>query len=389
MNRKFSIFGLSALILGLIIVPGFTADMNQGDSSGKTFGCGSVAPVSNADLDDMYDGDGCDGGDNFVQVRFVQGEGLTETKNDLEAFGTMCYSFCGPEFEFVFNGHHFTKDDDATYLLMLQDPADFSYHLLGSGTPNNGGNLHIKGKMILENFQEAVVFLSEYEEGLCDRDGLCDRPSGPAAMIGVDTISYNTDCVPDGGTCDAEIFSADLTEPVPPDTTVTRQEEAITSGKAIFIVDPSGEEIFYKLVADNLAATVSSVFIRIQDTGTETDPIPDQRLVQIFPSEMDLSLLPGHEFMAIGVINADDRMNTAVLGTTDPVGSLIRGFNAGLTYVNVLGPEGGILVSGTIDQADCDALRDLWELHVGNWGCSGDDGSDDGDGDDGSPDETQ
>lgn len=379
MNRKISIFGLSILILGLIIVPGFTADMDQGDS-GKTFGCGNVSSVSDVDLDDRddwKDGDDCEGGENFAQVRFEQGPGLTDTKNDLTAFGTMCYSFCGPEFEFVFNGHHFPKRDDTLYALMFQDPMDFSYHLLGTGSPNNGGNLHIKGKNILENFQEAVVFLVEYEEGLCDRDYMCSRPSNAAAMVGTETISYAVDCAmgPGDGSCDGNIFSADLARNTPPET-VEPLEDPAPSGKAIFVVGPSGEEIFYKLTADNLGAMVSSAYIRIQKTGTEDDPIEDQRLVQIFPVEMDLSSLPGHEFMAFGVINADDRLNTAVLGTTDPVGSLVRAFNAGLTYVNVLGPEGGPLISGTIDSADCDALRDLWDLHMGDWGCGGDDNDD-------------
>ena len=378
MHRKISIIGLSVLILGLIIVPGFTADMDQGDSS-KTFGCGSLDPVSSVDLgdlDDWQDGDDCLDNANAAQVYFEQAAGLTEQKNQKDAWAKMCYTLCGPEFSFVFNGHGFSKDDETTYLLMYQDPMDFSYHLLGTGSPNNGGNLHIKGSEIIENFQEALVFVAKDEEDLCDeRTGICDRPSEAAALIGTDTINYTVDCIQDGGSCDGNIFAADLVRETPPDT-AEPLEEATPSGKAIFVVGPSGEEIFYKLTADNLGAMVSSAFIRIQETGTEADPIPDQRLVQIFPAEMDLSLLPGHDFMAFGVINADDRLNTAVLGTTDPIGSLVRGFNAGLTYVNVLGPEGGALVNGAITPADCDALRDLWDLHMGDWGCGGDDNDD-------------
>ena len=129
-------------------------------------------------------------------------------------------------------------------------------------------------------------------------------------------------------------------------------------------------------MVDN-AGTISQAYIRIKETGE----IADDRLVQIFPAEMDLSLLPGHDFMAFGVINADDRFNTAVLGTSDPVGSLVRGFNAGLTYATLLDDEETTITRGVIEPADCDALRDLWDLHFGDLGCGGD-GIDNGDDDD-------
>jgi hypothetical protein len=358
MNRKISIIGLSLLIFGLIIVPGFTADMNQSDSS-KTFGCGSAGPVSDVDLDDWDDDDDCLESGNTAQVYFELGNESTPQKNDKPAWGKMCYTFCGPEFNFVFNGHGFAKDDDTNYLLIYQDPMDFTYHLLGEGSPNNGGNLHIKGKKILENFQEAAVFVAKEEDDLCDpRTEMCDRPSETPALIGTDTISYTADCTSDGGTCDGNVYSAPLSG------------DAV-SGGVIFAVGPSGEEIYYKMAVDN-AGTISEAYIRIMETGD----IGDQRLVQIYPAEMDLNL-PGHDFMALGVINADDRFTTGVLGTTDPVGSLIRAFNAGLTYVNVLGPEETILANGAIEPADCDALRDLWDLHFGDWVCGGGDDEDD------------
>jgi len=246
MNRKISIIGLSMLIFGLIIVPGFTADMNQGDSPGKTFGCGSAGTISSIDSDVDSDDQEC----------------------------------------------------------MIPDVCD--------------------GNVFWANF-EAVE----------------------------DTSGVSSDPV-------SESLS----------------EEGLT-GTVIFFVSPYGDEIYYKLTADN-TGTISEAYIRIREAGD----IADQRLVQIYPSEMDLNL-PGHDFMAIGVINADDRFNTAVLGTTDPVGSLIRGFNAGLTYATLLNEEGAMVAMGMIEEADCDALRDLWDFHFGNRDCDDDyDHCDDYDDDD-------
>jgi len=382
MNRKISIIGLSMLIFGLIIVPGFTADMNQSDSGGKTFGCGSVGEVSNVDLDDWLDED------RVSHVYFTEGPGLgmEGRKSDKEAWGKMSYTFCGEPSHFVFNGHGFSKEP-AEYALVYLDTITYDDRsteqvvgILGTAWSNSGGNVHIKGAFDGE-LDTVKVFLA-YPDGL--GDGSLDRED--VVLIGDDPISYALDCIGQG-VCDGNVFSAKFEAveavPVEPSGPVVEQLSVDDlSGMAIFFVGPYGEQIYYKLTADNLGAMISSAFIRVQKTGTPDDPILDQRLVQIYPAEMDLNL-PGHDFMAIGVINADDRFNTAVLGTTDPVGSLIRGFNAGLTYATLLNEEGAMVAMGMIEEADCDALRDLWDFHFGNWDCDDDyDHCDDYDDDD-------
>ncbi len=337
MKGKISVTVLAVMILGLIIVPGFTA-IDDNMDTGKTFGCGKSSGWDD-DRDD----------ERTATLYFTAVEGA-EGKNDNAPWGEMDYTFCGEPSKFVFNGHNLKRDMGYTLIWEASIPDTMDTPMIEAypATSNHGGNVHIK-----DAFPAMDLAMIEFY--------LVENGTKNLVLVGDEPISYSLMCEEVPVECPEGIYAADLAE-----LDGGTAEEVAASGKALFLTGPSGEEIYYKLMADG-AGSVIDAYIRIAETGS----IEDQRLVQIYPSEMDLNLM-GHDFMALGVINADDRFNTAVLGTADPVGGLIRAFNAGLAYVEM----GGL--SGEILSADCEELRDLWETHLLLW----DGMCDDRDGDD-------
>jgi len=359
MNRKISIIGLSLLIFGLIIVPGFTADMSQGDSS-KTFGCGSVGPVSDVDLDDLDDwddGDDCLESANTAQVYFELADDSYEGKNHKPAWGKMCYTFCGEFSQFVFNGHGLERNGKFQLFFegvmpgMGATPTILSGYLGGPTAANNGGNVHIKGD--LSDFEGELQDVQLY---------LLDVPSGSdmatTILVAKDVISYTTECL-DTGQCEEGVFSANLT--APGDSPESMDDPF---GRTVFVVSDSGEEIYYKLMADGVGTAVNAAWIRDEN---------EDDLVQIYPGALDLDL-GGHDLLAVGVINSE--VTADVLGTNDPIGALIDAFEAGSTAVYVLDADNDTLIWGTIYPADCDNLLDFWNLHFGDWGCNDNDDGD-------------
>jgi hypothetical protein len=336
------------LIFGLIIVPGFTADMNQGSSGGKTFGCGSAGPVSDVDLDDWDDDDDCLESDNAAQVYFEQADPSYEGKNHKDAWGKMCYTFCGEFSQFVFNGHGLERNGEFQLFFegvmpgMGSTPTIISDYLGGPTAANNGGNVHIKGD--LGDFEGELQDVQLY---------LLDASSGPdygtTILVAQDVISYTTDCL-DLGQCEERVFSANL-------TANGDSPESMDGpfGSTVFVVSDSGEEIYYKLMADGVGTAVNEAFVG-DEIGNELAPI--------YPDALDLDL-GGHDLLAVGVINSE--VTADVLGSDDPISALIDAFEAGSTAVYVLDAAEIPLVWGTIYPADCDDLFDLWNLHQGIW----------------------
>lgn len=66
------------------------------------------------------------------------------------AWGKMKYNLSGEEFEFVFNGHRLEPNTEYSLIYYADDwPGNNPGALIGSGTSNNGGNIHLMGPVEL------------------------------------------------------------------------------------------------------------------------------------------------------------------------------------------------------------------------------------------------
>ena len=84
------------------------------------------------------------GKSNIIQLLLVEKDPTDWTVVDGGAFGKMTYN--NMTGDFVFNGHGLNPSEDYTLVNFARDtewPAHVN--ILGTGTPNNGGNVQIKG----------------------------------------------------------------------------------------------------------------------------------------------------------------------------------------------------------------------------------------------------
>lgn len=352
MKGRMSVLVLAVLILGLVIVPGFTADSDDPGQNSRTYGCGA-----------KKGGDSRLSGSRISHLYFRQAE-VSDGVDCPRAWAKMAYTICGEPSRFVFKGSGLECNSEYE-LVFADDVAD------GAGTPETvlfsvgaassdyGGNIYIKGSF-------PPVDLSEISFSLIHAGGVDDmvHDEMDVVLVGEEAISYALTC-PDLGLCDLEIFSADLAGvESTPGGTVEPLDSGEATGKAIFAVGPWSDRIYYKLVADNAGTVIAASIVAGGDpSGVE--------LVPIYPSEREIDL-HGHDLIALGVIDADDSLNQSVLGTNDTIGSLIGEVNTGTTYVSLI-TEGdpGDELRGDILPADCSALMELWNLHVDlwDWGC--------------------
>lgn len=90
------------------------------------------------------------GASHIAHLNFSQRDEEGEVVDD-GATGRMKYTWSGPTFDYVFNGHELEPGDEFTMTYQLEPVGESGAICLGSGTVNDEGDLHIKNSIELNS----------------------------------------------------------------------------------------------------------------------------------------------------------------------------------------------------------------------------------------------
>jgi hypothetical protein len=90
------------------------------------------------------------GASHIAHLGFSQRDDEGEVVED-GATGRMKYTWSGPTFDYVFNGHELEPGDEFTMTYQLEPVGESGAICLGSGTVNDEGDLHIKNSIELNS----------------------------------------------------------------------------------------------------------------------------------------------------------------------------------------------------------------------------------------------
>lgn len=90
------------------------------------------------------------GASHIAHLNFSQRDAEGEPVDD-GSWGRMKYTWSGPTFDFVFNGHELEPGDEYEMTYQLEPVSENGALCLGSGTVNDEGDLHIKNAIELNS----------------------------------------------------------------------------------------------------------------------------------------------------------------------------------------------------------------------------------------------
>lgn len=90
------------------------------------------------------------GASHIAHLNFSQRDEEGDVVDD-GATGRMKYTWSGPTFDYVFNGHELEPGDEFTMTYQLEPVGESGAICLGSGTVNDEGDLHIKNSIELNS----------------------------------------------------------------------------------------------------------------------------------------------------------------------------------------------------------------------------------------------